>query len=224
MDGNIFVPLRKAVELTGLHPNTLRKYSDNGQIQSYKSLSGQRMFHQHSLQKYSNNVSYTPQISGISKENFIYARVSSRKQLDDLLRQIQFLQTRKHEYANFRVIQDVASGINFKRKGLQTILDACLQKTVGEIVVAHKDRLARFGYDLVEYLVENAGGKITVIDKDNNRTPDEELTEDLLSIIHVFSCKKMGRRSYKTNLQSHQDTTENKRGEKKVIPEMVKIQ
>jgi predicted site-specific integrase-resolvase len=92
----------------------------------------------------------------------------------------------------------VASGINFKRKGLQTLLDACLSKTIGEIIVAHKDRLCRFGFDLIKLIVTKSGGTITVINDSENKSSEQELSEDLLSIIHIYSCKQMGKRSYKS--------------------------
>ena len=207
-----FIPIRKATKISGLHPNTLRKYADNNKIQSYKSPAGQRMFHQLSLQKFCNPVIINNEISKDRKQNFIYTRVSSKKQQDDLLRQIQFLQNWKPEYTNFHVIKDIASGINFKRKGLQTILDACLQGTINELVIAHKDRLARFGFDIFKYIIEKAGGKITIINNETNegknKSSEQELAEDLLSIVHIYSCRQMGRRSYKTNNESSKDPIE----------------
>jgi predicted site-specific integrase-resolvase len=130
----------------------------------------------------------------LQKQNFIYARVSTKKQMDDLSRQIEFL--RRPEYSEYILIEDIGSGINFKRKGLSTILDSCLQNNIGEIVIAHRDRLCRFGFELIESLVTKAGGKITVLNNTEEKTCEQELTEDLLSIIHVFSCRQMGKRSY----------------------------
>ena len=114
--------------------------------------------------------------------------------MDDLSRQLEFLS--KPEYSSYTVITDIASGINFKRKGLATILDACLQRRIGDLVVAHKDRLCRFGFDLIQQLVTKAGGKIIVLEDSTDKTSEQELAEDLLSIIHVFSCRQMGKRSY----------------------------
>jgi predicted site-specific integrase-resolvase len=114
--------------------------------------------------------------------------------LDDLSRQLEFLS--KPEYSSYTVITDIASGINFKRKGLATLLDACLQRRIGNLVVAHKDRLCRFGFDLIQQLVTKAGGKIIVLEDSTDKTSEQELAEDLLSIIHVFSCRQMGKRSY----------------------------
>jgi len=114
--------------------------------------------------------------------------------MDDLSRQLEFL--RKPEYSTYTVVTDIASGINFKRKGLSTILEACVQQRIGDLVVAHRDRLCRFGFELIEQLVSKAGGRIVVIEDSDNKTSEQELIEDLLSIIHVFSCRQMGKRSY----------------------------
>ena len=217
---DVFIPMRTASEITGLHPNTLRKYADNYKIKSYRNLAGQRLLHKLSLQAFCSTHHVSTEIPKSCKESFIYARVSSKKQHDDLLRQIHFLQSRKPLYANYRVIQDIASGINFKRKGLQTILEACLRGTVGEVVVAHRDRLARFGYDLIAFLVERSGGVVTVIDDQKNKSSEQELSEDLMSIVHVYCCKHMGRRSYQTRNESNQDTSQDQPGKKDVIPEV----
>jgi hypothetical protein len=71
-----------------------------------------------------------------------------------------------------------------------------MQGTIGELVVAHRDRLCRFGFELIEYIVEKSGGKITVLEHDSNKSSEQELAEDLLSIVHVFSCRQMGKRTY----------------------------
>jgi putative resolvase len=188
-----FIPTRVAAQLSGLHPNTIRLYADEGKIQSIRSASGQRRISKHSLQAYIDPSFTCQETSTPCKLSFIYTRVSSRKQTDDLHRQVQFLQSK---YPSHVVLQDVASGVTFKRKGLQSILDACLQGTIGEVVVAHRDRIARFGYDLIKDIIERSGGTLTVIDDQRNKSTEQELAEDLLSIIHIYSCKQMGKRSY----------------------------
>jgi predicted site-specific integrase-resolvase len=206
-----YVPIRDAVQITGLSPGTLRKMADNNKLKYYRTIHQQRMFDKSSLQTLINPLFVDDkEQKTYDKFNYIYARVSSKKQLEDLHRQVEFLQSRKPEYVNYTVITDVGSGINFKRKGLQTILDSCLQGTIGEVVVAHRDRLARFGFELLRYIVETAGGKITVIDDQRNKSSEQELSEDLLSIIHVYSCKQMGKRSYRSRNESSENTIENK--------------
>jgi len=191
-----FVTVGKAAVLTGLDPQTIRKMADEASISCYRTPSGQRRINLQSIQEMCHASVSSQEESVVQKENFIYARVSTKKQMDDLSRQVEFL--RRPEYAQHVLIQDTGSGINFKRKGLQALLDSCLQGTIGEVVVAHRDRLCRFGFDLIESLVTKAGGKITVLDSQNTKTCEQELAEDLLSIIHIFSCRQMGRRSYKT--------------------------
>jgi predicted site-specific integrase-resolvase len=199
-----YVAIGKAVELTGLCPDTLRKLADSGKVKCYVTPSGQRRFDKQFLQEMCNSFNSLPstETQKTSKVNFLYARVSSVKQKDDLLRQIEFLKNKKPEYATYVSISDIGSGINFKRKGLSTILDSCLQGTIGEVVVAHRDRLSRFAFDFINIIVTKAGGKIIVIDNDEHKTTEQELSEDILSIIHVFSCKQMGKRSYSSKNNS----------------------
>jgi predicted site-specific integrase-resolvase len=155
------------------------------------------MFHQLSLQILIDPLFVdVKETKTYDKVNYIYARVSSKKQVEDLHRQVEYLQSSNTKYIDYTVITDVASGINFKRKGLQTILDSCLQGIVGEIVIAHRDRLCRFGFELLQFIVERSNGKIIVIDDTIDKTTEQILAEDLLSIIHIYSCRKMGKRRY----------------------------
>ena len=190
----VYVSVGEASRLTGLEIQTIRKMADQASFICYKTPSGQRRINLQSIQDFCNNDVHDKEKSLLQKQNFIYARVSTKKQVDDLSRQVEFLN--KPEFSGYRVVTDIASGINFKRKGLSTILESCLQGNIGEVVIAHRDRLCRFGYDLIEQLVSKAGGKITVLDNSNDKTCEQELAEDLLSIIHVFSCRQMGNRSY----------------------------
>jgi len=189
-----FVTVGEAATIAGLDPQTIRKMADEASILCYRTPSGQRRIDVQSIQRMCQPSLSDKKISIVQKQNYLYARVSTKSQVDDLSRQVKFLN--RPEYVDYISIQDIGSGINFKRKGLSTILDSCLQGNIGEIVVAHRDRLCRFGFELIESLVSKAGGKITVLEDSNNKTCEQELTEDLLSIIHVFSCRQMGKRSY----------------------------
>jgi len=191
-----FVTVGEAARLTGLEIQTVRKMADQASLVCYKTPSGQRRIDIHSIQKFCSNVVHDKEKQIIQKQNFIYARVSTKKQVDDLSRQVEYIYSSTTEFSSYRTITDIASGLNFKRKGLATILEACLQGSIGEVVVAHRDRLCRFGFDFIEQLVTKAGGTIKVINDSNDKTSEQELTEDLLSIIHVFSCRQMGKRSY----------------------------
>jgi len=203
-----FIPIRKAVEFTGLCPGTLRKLADENKIKTYKISCGQRKFSKLSLEKMCSSIIIDKKINDIEKKNFIYARVSSKKQLDDLNRQVEFIKSKRSEYDSYISITDIASGINFKRKGLSIILDSCLQGTIGEVIVAHRDRLSRFGFDLIKLIIEKGGGSITVIDDQQNKSTEQELAEDLLSIVHIYSCRQMGKRSYKREKSSSSEDIE----------------
>jgi len=190
-----FVSVKYASILTGLDKQTIRKFFDNKKINGYKTPTGQRRIDRQGLQAMCCGGIDDETIQVSARENFLYARVSTKKQLDDLARQVEYL--KRSEYADYTLIQDIGSGINFKRKGLQTILDSCIQRNVGEVVVAHRDRLSRFAFDLIHQLITKAGGTLTVLNCDRNKSSEYELAEDLLSIIHIFNCRQMGKRSYK---------------------------
>ena len=191
-DERQYVSVGKAASIAGLEVQTIRKLADKEFIKCYKTPSGQRRINIQSIQSFINNNISKQEKPIVQKKNFIYARVSTKKQMDDLSRQLEFL--KQPQYTSYTIITDIASGINFKRKGLSTILDTCLQGNIGEVVIANRDRLCRFGYELIEQLVSKAGGKITVLQNDKDKTSEQELTEDLLSIIHVFSCRQMGKK------------------------------
>ncbi len=185
-----YVPLRKAVERLGLHPNTLRRYADEGKIQIIKNEAGQRLYN---VEAY---------IRGAANASFVcYCRVSSSKQKDDLQRQVAYMQSL---YPEAEIIKDIGSGLNFKRKGLRDLLDRLLQGDKLTLTVACRDRLCRFGFELIQYLVEQNGGKIVVLDQ-TVHCPQTELTTDLLSIIHVFSCRMHGLRKYSKKIKEDKD-------------------
>ena len=205
-----WIAVGEASKLTGLDRQSIRKLADESSLVCYKTPSGQRRISLQSVQGMCNDIISDKEKPQVQRKNFLYARVSTKKQMDDLSRQIDFL--RKPEYSTYVPIQDVGSGINFKRKGLSTILDSCLQGNIGEVIVAHKDRLCRFGFDLIEGLVTKAGGKITVLENSNNRSHEQELADDLLTIIHVFSCRQMGKRSYSSRKVKNGDHTNRPEG------------
>lgn len=182
----MFIPLRKAVQELGLHPNTLRKYADEGKIPSIKNAAGQRLF---DVQCYIRGA--------VSASLICYCRVSSAKQKDDLERQVAFMRER---YPSAEIVRDIGSGLNFKRKGLRALLLRLLAGDKLTIVVAHRDRLARFGFDLIEYLVQQNGGELVVLDQ-TVHSPTTELTQDLLTILTVFSCRMHGLRKYRQQIQ-----------------------
>ena len=122
-----------------------------------------------------------------------YVRVSSNKQKDDLERQIKYM---KRRYPTHKIVKDIGSGINLNRRGLNKIIDWAIEGKIKE-VVAHKDRLTRFGYSQVERIIKKySGGEIKVTNKEPVREPKEEIVEDVLEIMDVFVAKINGMRKY----------------------------
>lgn len=183
-----YIPIREACAITGINHQTIRKWVDSGKIKHYKTPSNQRMLSKQSVLSLTNNIHNTKK-----QKQIIYCRVSSPKQKDDLIRQCDKLQDL---YPNHEIIKDIGSGINWQRKGLKTILECAMSGELKELVVAHKDRLSRFGYELVEWIIKSNGGAVTVLDEEMHTSTEQELAEDLLSIVHIYSCKQMGKRRY----------------------------
>lgn len=133
----------------------------------------------------------------INKKIIGYCRVSSHKQKDDLERQIENVKT--YMYAKgyqFEIITDIGSGINYNKKGLNQIIDMVTNSEVEKIVVLYKDRLIRFGYELIENLCNKFGTTIEIIDN-TEKTEQQELVEDLVQIVTAFSCRLQGKRANK---------------------------
>ena len=189
-----YINTRTACKLLGVHAETLRRWDKAGKVETIRTSSGRRLY---------KRISLVP-----DKEhqiNYCYCRVSSVKQKNDLERQVEYM---KKSFPEHTIITDIGSGLNYKRNGIRTILGFSMRHLLGEIVVAHKDRLCRIGYDLIQWIVEHNGGKSVVLDK-SCEEPTKELTEDLISIITVFGAKLNGRRRYankKSEIEPEQTT------------------
>jgi predicted site-specific integrase-resolvase len=134
-----------------------------------------------------------------NKENICYCRVSSPKQKEDLERQIKMME---EKFPNHRIIKDIGSGLNFKRKGLNEIIKLGINNKINELVIAYKDRLARFGYEMIENILnEYSNAKIKILNKSEEKTAEIELSEDILAIMNVFVAKINGLRKYKKRVK-----------------------
>lgn len=191
MNENKYIKPKEASEIIGVNIDTLRRMAKRGELKHIRTDNGRYLFDVSSFIKRGN--------PGIQKRKTIcYARVSSRGQKSDLQNQIALLKTK---YPETEVIFDFGSGLNFKRKGLQKILDLAYKGELKEIVVTYKDRLCRFGFELIEYILETqSNAKIVVLNKDNTAI-ESELATDLLSIITVFSARMHGLRKYKKQIK-----------------------
>ena len=113
----------------------------------------------------------------------------------------------KH-YPDAEIIKDFGSGINFNRKGLRTLLERILRGDKLRVVVAHRDRLARFGGEVIQFLVEQNGGEVVVLNETVYSSPEEELTADLLAILRVFSCRMPGLRRYRAQIKEDRNLSD----------------
>lgn len=185
-----WVSSHKASKIVGVTSRTLRNWNSKGLVSVTTTPTGGRLYDLDSIfPKSSDNTKPKTEVG----EQIVYARVSSRKQKEDLERQVKLL---AEQFPQHRVIRDIGSGINFKRPGLRSVLRLCIEGSLRELVVAHKDRLSRIAFDLIEFFIKECGGTVVVLGRGEGDSPADELGEDLLSIVHVFSCRHYGRRKY----------------------------
>ena len=165
----------------GVSLHTLRRWEKKGLIEAIRTDNGQRRY----------NVDEYIERKGIKvneqkeKLTILYARVSTRPQKDDLNRQAAKL---IELFPEGRVIKEIAGGINLRRKGLLGVLERVCSGDVEKIVVAHKDRLARFGFDLIEWLCEKHKCKIVVLHNDY-LSPHQELVQDIIQVFSIYIIK-----------------------------------
>jgi predicted site-specific integrase-resolvase len=179
-------------KILGVSAQTLRNWDRSGKLKPHhKSPNGYRYYSEDDLNQLLNKP-----VKKVEK-TVGYCRVSSIKQKDDLQRQIENMQTYLIAQGKpFEIIFDIGSGINYKRKGLQDLIKCIINHSISKVVVLYKDRLTRFGFELIEYIAELYDCEIEVIDN-TEKTEQEELVEDLIQIVTVFSCKLQGKRANK---------------------------
>lgn len=188
-----FVTASEVNKEYSISASTLRNWAEKGYIRFIRlSEKGKRLY---------SRVDIINKLGLVDKQtedklNIIYARVSSLKQSEDLERQIEYL---KSLYPSYTVIKDVASGVNWKRPGLCKLLEYAFAGKVGEVVISYKDRLCRFGFELFQdWIFAKNHIKLVVCNKDEAKCNEEqELAEDLLSIVNVFVAKNNGRKAAK---------------------------
>ena len=172
----VYVASRKAAAMLGLHPQTLRRYANEGKIPHYRNSAGL-----YDVDAY---------LRGASRPNIVcYCR--------DCVGTSAGIAQMRQLYPDAEIVTDVAGGLNWQRKGLLSILERLHRGDKLDVVVAHRDRLARFGFELIEWLVVQNGGAVLVLNQ-SDASPESELTEDLLAILHTFSCRMHGLRRYRS--------------------------
>lgn len=187
-------------KLFNVSTRSIIRWTDNGKLNYVRTIGGQRTFNYDECMRIISQTSdktCTNVFNKSQKENIIYIRVSSRKQREDLERQQTYL---VNKFPGYRVVSDIGSGINFKRKGFLSILEQVKENKIQRVVVASRDRLCRFGFELVEWFFKTFDTELLVLQP--NDTEEDTLSQDVLSIIQVFNCRNNGRRRYKDNKMS----------------------
>jgi len=182
-----WVATKEACEIYGASGNTIRRWADDGIIEFKRTPGGPRRYFISSK-----GILGTTEESK-KRECFIYVRVSSAKQREDLDRQAAFL---RDKYPDHNIIKDIGSGLNYKRKGLLKLLKLSNQGNVEQVVVFSKDRLCRFGFELLQWQFHENNTKL-VVHEHIDKSPETEFSEDILAILQVFACRWNGKRKYK---------------------------
>ena len=183
-------------ERLGVTVRTLQIWDNKGILKAHRTPTNRRYYTEEQY------LDYIGQYKGNKRKYVAYARVSTKGQKNDLKNQITFIQ----QYVNAKgiildeSITDIGSGLNYNRKKWNQLLTEVMQDKIDTIYVTYKDRFIRFGFEWFERLCNMHDTKIIVL---NNKatSPDQELVDDLISIIHVFSCRLYGLRKYKTKLE-----------------------
>jgi hypothetical protein len=194
-----YVKSKKAIEKLGVNIVTLRDWEKKGKIEAIRTAGGHRLYNVEKYLKEQKKEKIKDESEfeedDEERKKICYIRVSTNGQKDDLERQRKYM---KKKYPEYEIIEDIGSGINFNRRGLRKIIKMAISGKIKKIVVAHKDRLTRFGYELIEDIIkEYSDGEIILDDKKNKeKDPQEEIVEDVLQILNVYTAKMNGLRKY----------------------------
>lgn len=185
-------------EKVGRSPSTIRRWEREGRISSKRSAGGQRYFDDSDVRR-----ALRIEVPDKPRVTVVYCRVSSAGQRDDLNAQIAAMETfcLGAGIAVDEWVSEVGGGMNFKRKKFLTLLDRISDGEVAHLVVAHKDRLTRFGFDMIAHIAARNDCTITVANAES-LSPQTELVNDLLAIVHTFSCRLYGLRRYEKALKA----------------------
>lgn len=189
---NKYYSINEFSNILGVSAQTLRNWDNNGKLKPHHTSSNGYRYYSHEQLNKVLNVSIN-----LDRKVIGYCRVSSHKQKVDLVRQIENMKMYLIAQGKpFEIIQDIGSGINYKKKGLKELIKLITQNKVEKVVVLYKDRLLRFGFELIEYIASLYNCDIEIIDN-TVKSEQQELVEDLVQIITVFSCKLQGKRANK---------------------------
>ena len=189
-----YITSKEAQKILKVGNVTLVRYANKGLIEFIKTPKGYRLYN---VNKYLKDHNYVTSKSIDNNKFICYCRVSTNGQKDDLIRQKKYM---LNKYPNYEIIDDIGSGINFNRKGLRKIIDFGINGQLRELVISYKDRLCRIGYELIEYILITYSKTNIIVDKHKEESLNEEISNDILQIITVYSAKMHGMRNYKKNI------------------------
>ena len=194
------ISIGQAAKLLGVHVQTLRNWERTGKLKPDSiSPGGTRRYNQDKILQITGKE--LPDIKKDERITIAYARVSSYDQKADLQRQVQVLELycAEHGY-KYELITDLGSGMNYYKKGLTTLIQKILENNVRRLILTHKDRLLRFGAELIFSICEAKGVEVVILNKGEEKASfEEDLAKDVLEIITVFSARLYGSRSRKIN-------------------------
>jgi predicted site-specific integrase-resolvase len=188
----IKISIGRAATLLGVSKETLRRWERIGKIESERTPQGHRRYDQNKI------LGLVPKIPITEKRTIGYARVSSHDQKKDLKRQADLLESYCASHGwSYEIIQDLGSGLNYSKKGLKKLLREICSNAIDRLVLTHKDRLLRFGAEIVFSLCEEFGIEVVIMNATEAKSFEEDLASDVLEIITVFSARLYGARSRK---------------------------
>lgn len=192
---------KQAAEILGVHQRTLYLWEKKGLIETVRTPGNKRLYNVNKFledNKCKENICNN--LDDLDKEtrlNIAYIRVSSQNQKDDLERQKQLM---VHKFPNHIIIEDIGSGLNLNKRGIRKIIHLAIEGKINELVVAYRDRLTRFGFELIEEIINKySKGKIVILSEPEKLEPEEEIVKDIMSIMNVYVAKINGLRKYKKN-------------------------
>ncbi len=195
MNSEMTISIGEAAKELGISVKTVRRWADADKIRSERSPSGHRRFYLSDIKR------ITPRdLQSLDDRITInYARVSSHDQKADLVRQVKVLEAFSASNGwQYETVQDLGSGLNYQKKGLQKLLKRILKGDVGRLVLTHKDRLLRFGAELVFAMCEEFETEVVIVNKsDEEICFEQELVTDMIELVTVFSARLYGSRSRK---------------------------
>ncbi len=197
--GKIYKPGEFA-KIVNRSVQTLRLWDRSGKLPAKRTQSGQRYYVDSDIE-----IALLLKGSEVTPDrlNIIYCRVSSPKQKADLRRQVDAMENFciASGFQIDRVVEEIGGGLNYLRPKFLDLVERVERREVGRLIIAHKDRLCRFGFDFAEEFVKRHGGEI-IIANQQSMSPQQELVEDLMSVIHSFSCRLYGVRKYKKQIEA----------------------